>query len=367
MGLWTSLLVAAASGCGARGSLEANATVVEDETSRVIVGLSAGGANTCVLRADGTVTCFGGMVGPPREIPFSPAVEVAIGASLGCVRTEHGRVECVDVPDYSKPQTLDPPVEIAGIDDAVQIAVGPDYGCALREGGRLECWGDNSLGQLGNGTFASSAVPTPVGLGPVRAVATGEFNTCALTDAGVFCWGRGGYGALGNGSTAPPNPANEIEVAEPSPVQVVGLVDPRQVTTGLNHACALDGPSGIVKCWGNNTGPMSPAYTFTATAINGLDGASSVFAGYQVNGVIRFDGGVSSWGVEYLGDGNAESADAIVDVVGLDDVRAITGGWRHSCALVARGEVYCWGLNGFGQLGFGDEVNIALVPTRVPL
>ncbi len=370
IGLWTSLvvgLVGATSGCGARTSVETFETPVEDEIPRFVVGLSAGGANTCALRADHTVTCFGGMIGAPSDVPFSPAVEVAVGASLACIRTARGRVECVDVSKYAQPQPLDPPVEMDGIDDAVQIAVGAGHACVLRKGGRLECWGDNSLGQLGNGTFASSVVPTPVGLGPVRSVATGEYNTCALTDAGAFCWGRGGYGALGNGSSTPPNPANEEAIAEPSPVQVVGLDDTTQISVGLNHACAVDGPSGVVKCWGHNIGPMSPAYTFTATAIDGLDATSQVFAGYLVNMTIRFDGSSRSWGNGYLGNGNADPPDTLVDVVGLHKVQAITGGWSHSCALVTDGDVYCWGSNGFGELGFGDKEDSALAPTRVPL
>jgi alpha-tubulin suppressor-like RCC1 family protein len=307
------------------------------------------------------------MAGAPQEVPFSPAVEIAVSAGLACARTERGRVECLDLSQYAAPQPLTPPVEVAGIDDAVQITVGPGHGCALREGGTLECWGDNSLGQLGDGTFASSAAPTPVGLGPVHAVTAGEYNTCALTDAGVFCWGRGGYGALGNGSTVTPAFDDEKAVAAPSPVQVVGLDDPRQVTAGLNHACALDGPGGVVKCWGNGAGPMLPEYAFTATAIDGLEGESRVFAGYLVNHAIRSDGGARSWGRGYLGDGSVDPADTVVGVAGLHDVQVITGGWSHGCALVAGGEVYCWGGNEFGQLGFGDEADIVPTPTRVPL
>jgi alpha-tubulin suppressor-like RCC1 family protein len=361
------LLVAASSGCGARVTIDTAETFVEDEPSRTVIGLASGGANTCVLHADRTVTCFGGMFGEPHDVPFSPAVEISMGANFGCVRTENGRIECIDASEYAMPQPMDPPFEIAGIDDATQIAVGAGHACARRQAGRLECWGDNSLGQLGDGTFSSSVVPVPVGLGPVRAVATGDFNTCALTDAGVFCWGRGGYGALGNGSSALPNPADETSVAESSPVHVVGLVDARQVTVGLNHACAIDGPDDSVKCWGSNAGPKFAPYTFTATVIDGLDGMSNVFAGYLTNAAIRSDGHAQSWGNGYLGNGNPDPEDVIVDVAGLDQVKSVAGGWGHLCALVASGDVYCWGDNGFGQLGLGGGEDIVLSPTRVPL
>jgi alpha-tubulin suppressor-like RCC1 family protein len=33
---------------------------------------------------------------------------------------------------------------------------------------------------------------------------------------------------------------------------------------------------------------------------------------------------------------------------------AVTAGGGHSCALLESGEVYCWGANTFGELGYGN-------------
>jgi alpha-tubulin suppressor-like RCC1 family protein len=41
------------------------------------------------------------------------------------------------------------------------------------------------------------------------------------------------------------------------------------------------------------------------------------------------------------------------------------GGWYYTCALTTGGAAYCWGFNGYGQLGDGSTTD-RLVPNRVP-
>jgi len=48
-----------------------------------------------------------------------------------------------------------------------------------------------------------------------------------------------------------------------------------------------------------------------------------------------------------------------------DDVTNLTLGDGHACVLVASGNVFCWGYNGWGQLGDGTYVN-RLSPEQVP-
>jgi hypothetical protein len=46
-------------------------------------------------------------------------------------------------------------------DNAARPATGGTHSCALAAG-EVRCWGDNSVGQLGNGTFSLSLVPINV-------------------------------------------------------------------------------------------------------------------------------------------------------------------------------------------------------------
>lgn len=105
---------------------------------------------------------------------------------------------------------------VAGIRDAVGISAGKYETCAIIRGGSVSCWGLNANGQLGNNSFENSFTPVPVkGLpGPVVALDVAKHteyyaagprwfggHACALIDNGtVWCWGNNTYGQLGDGT-----------------------------------------------------------------------------------------------------------------------------------------------------------------------
>jgi alpha-tubulin suppressor-like RCC1 family protein len=68
---------------------------------------------------------------------------------------------------------------------------------------RLWCWGANGDGQLGDGTTTSSLVPVQVSGHATdwAAVSAGFFHTCGVkTDGTLWCWGENTYGQLGDGT-----------------------------------------------------------------------------------------------------------------------------------------------------------------------
>ena len=108
-----------------------------------------------------------------------------------------------------------------------QLAAGAEHTCAVTASGSVKCWGNNATGQLGNGSFSSSPLPTLV-LGfdvQVRAVAAGAGHSCALTVIGsVKCWGNNGWGQLGNNSTdASSNTLQIFEIFLPTKVWLSGF------------------------------------------------------------------------------------------------------------------------------------------------
>ena len=141
------------------------------------------------------------------------------------------------------------------------LAAGGIHTCAVTKEQRLMCWGDNSQGQLGVGTFTDHLGPVLVkGIRrfPVWSVAAGDLFTCAIVgDAQrVVCWGQNSDGQLGDGTTTNQN----------VPVFVQGLRNVAQIGAGARHACArLD--NGRVKCWGDNSfgqlgnGTMADSHT----------------------------------------------------------------------------------------------------------
>ena len=104
------------------------------------------------------------------------------------------------------------PVRVRGLGHVVAIAAGGQSAYALSADGTVWAWGDNSYGQLGDGTTRASAKPVRVArLSHIVSIAAGGSAAYALSAEGtVWAWGDNSYGQLGNGTT----------VSSPLPVRV---------------------------------------------------------------------------------------------------------------------------------------------------
>jgi alpha-tubulin suppressor-like RCC1 family protein len=277
------------------------------------------------------------------------------------------------------------------------LAVGGDHSCVLR-GGKVECWGANSMGQLGirvgsqscsNGVACS---PTPVAVAglsaPVDSVAAGDSETCVLLAGGtVACWGENEVGQLGDGTTTGPELCSGSVPCSTTPVVVSGVSGAAAVATNGADACAVLS-SGAVECWGNNldgelgNGTVASANTggsSVPTMVSGLTRATAVAVGG--NGyacALLLDGAVECWGYNargQLGNGSTTDSTTPVPVADVTGAVAIAAGEYHTCALMADGTVACWGDNLYGELGLGTSSGpqacvsgdpCATTPVKVP-
>jgi len=130
----------------------------------------------------------------------------------------------------------DVPVAVTGLTGVTRISDGNAHTLALLSGGTVMSWGDNTFGQLGNpGTPLgppNSDVPVPVqGLsGTVTAVSAGGQSSLALLTGGsVASWGDNALGQLGNGSASDST----------TPVTVTGLTGATAITGGSDYGTAL--------------------------------------------------------------------------------------------------------------------------------
>jgi len=97
------------------------------------------------------------------------------------------------------------PVHVLGLTNGIiAVEAGGHHTCALSGSSVVKYWGNNDDGELGaGGAIDQNIIVEASGLtAGIGAIAAGELHTCALTTAGaVKCWGDNSQGQLGNGTT----------------------------------------------------------------------------------------------------------------------------------------------------------------------
>jgi alpha-tubulin suppressor-like RCC1 family protein len=116
-----------------------------------------------------------------------------------------------------------------------RLAAGHGHVLAVTSMGKLRAWGSNASGQLGDGNTASSDVPVKVKLPTgttVRNVAAGYYHSVAVTSTGkLLAWGNNSYGQLGNGTTASSHLPVKVKLPKGTTVS--------KVAAGHGHSLAL--------------------------------------------------------------------------------------------------------------------------------
>jgi alpha-tubulin suppressor-like RCC1 family protein len=245
---------------------------------------------------------------------------------------------------------------VSGLGNGIsKVSGGGGHTCALTTGGRIKYWGNNTNGELGDGTPMEKHVPTDVlgftGSGAI-AITASQYRTCAVTTGGVVkCWGWNNRGQVGNGTV---NTLGGVT----TPVDVWGLSGVTQVSSGNDHTCAVTGARQVA-CWGLNyygqLGNGQSSYQLTPGDVSGLaSGISAISSGATHTCVLTTGGAVKCWGDNnngQLGDGTGLQRYTIIAVAGLSSgVAQISGSGDHTCALTSLGGVKCWGLSGLADV-----------------
>ncbi len=146
------------------------------------------------------------------------------------------------------------PVMVSGNQQYWQVDAGVVHTCAVTLGSRAFCWGQGLYGRLGNGQAPKNArSPTPVSGGlSFDRVSTGDRHACAETTGNrAYCWGNNSGGELGDGTTT----------TRLTPVAVVGGLFFIQLSAGGEHVCGRTS-DGRAYCWGyNGTGALGNGAT----------------------------------------------------------------------------------------------------------
>ncbi|MCT8156883.1 RCC1 domain-containing protein [Bifidobacterium polysaccharolyticum] len=262
-----------------------------------------------------------------------------------------------------RPGIVTPPEESVRF---TQFSAGLSFSLALGSDGNLYSWGYNSSGQLGDGTTTSSSgalrkVIMPADGTKFTRISAGFTHSLAIgSDGNLYSWGDNSSGQLGNGTTD--------SLGTPSKVSLpTGVPKFTQISAGTNHSLAL-GSDGNLYSWGynyhgelgnGNSGSVVPLPT-PSKRIMPTDGTkfTQISTGYNHSLALGSDGNLYSWGdnaygqlgrsISGVNDGTPRKVNLPAGVSRFTQV--IAGGY-HSLALGSDGNLYSWGDNSKGQLG----------------
>ncbi len=254
------------------------------------------------------------------------------------------------------------------------IASGLGHTVVLKQDGSLWAWGDNTYGQLGDGTYDSHDQPVRIGtdndwvsVSTGRDFWNGDHSVGLKRDGRLWAWGANAYGQLGDGTT----------VGRNVPARVGNENNWVDVSAGGGYTAALKS-DGSLWAWGNSSYVIRLSDNSLLPARIGTDtNWLTIAAGGLHILALKTDHSLWAWG-----DNESGQCGLGVDVVGTVDQPTRVGNdndWTaiaasgapdifegaSSLALKAGGLLWAWGDNTRGQLGLGIADSLVYVPTRV--
>lgn len=263
-------------GDGSFGEFLTSSTPVAVAGLADATSISSGATHTCATRSTGGVVCWGGnghgqlgdgTTGNAAQVRLTPvpvvgvlgATKVVAADFSTCAILVGGSVACWGwdaAGQLGDGTTGDAQhhrltaVSAVGLTGVTDLAGGSAHMCASTALGSVRCWGDNSTGQIGNGTagYQSVLLPTLVaGLDDAVGVGAGTSHSCVLrATGGIGCWGGGAYGQIGDGTEGGPTGMRLV------PTSTSGMGTATDLDGGGRTSCAITAPA-TARCWGDGT------------------------------------------------------------------------------------------------------------------
>lgn len=282
-----------------------------------VISAASNQHGTCVIVSTGEVYCFG-TYGLPVFQPQYGAIGIPDFSSDGVIKetTVPVKILLTSSDVNASPEAVDVSCQLHGC-------------CFLLQGGQVKCFGENVEGSLG---FDSSASGSAVGT------------------------------ALGDDEHPWRGP----------PVTLPGASGASVLACGAQFCCAVLSSTSALHCWGRTNGVFTPMNLdgFVASDFTGAQSPSDVIVDMTATaqkvcvltagGTVRCFGH-NSQGRLGIGTTSTNPQYAIGEVEFALPVLAFSrssAGSYHSCALMAYGEVQCWGEGNNFQLGTGGSSDI---------
>ena len=258
------------------------------------------------------------------------------------------------------------------------LAVPAAAGTARAASSSLVIWGADTSKILGPWAGMGNATrprPLPIAASTVASTRIGCSSGYVLTTAGqILAWGDDRVGQLGDGPAHPPQTATPVQVRLPSGAHAMS------VQPGCDHVVAVLS-TGKVVAWGQDDagqlGDSDPDMKNQSrpvpVSLPGNVTFTQACAGFDYSAALSATGQVWAWGSNaqgQLGDGTTERQDLAPVPVKLPvgtRVAAISCGAEHTLALTSAGRVLAWGQGDEGALGTGTPRARSRVPVPVSL
>lgn len=279
--------------------------------------------------------------------------------------------------------------------DPATLQAATDYVCSMANTDFV-CWGKapstNFLGQYSlPGVVMSNTDVTDNANGENSGSGGYEGNFCVIAKGVAGCseWFVADPGT--NSSQTLPGSSSLYQLITTNMTSTVGNLVPTKIAAGSNiwlqdYGCVV--ANGQLYCWGNTTagtladGNMTSTKSIpTLTGLSGTVPIGTTNGSLAANGSIsvgdRFSCGVANamafcWGKNDYGQlGNnttvsvSQPQAVTTNLQGLA-VTKVSAGTNHACAI-ANGQLYCWGSNASGQLGYTTGGTYQSTPGLVSL
>lgn len=267
----------------------------------------------------------------------------------------------------NQPGTIRDTVDQSSAYQAVAVASSGSHALLLRNDGTVWAWGDNSVGELGDGAANSFPVLIPSQVtksntpgdyltGVVQIAAGGgglgePYSVALASDGTIWVWGSDHEGQLGNGLT------NQNVLWATALTTITGVVAIAAAPDGVNTMALKS--DGTVWTWGrNNLGNGSTGGSATPVQVTGLTGVAAISVSYSHAIVLKNDGTVWNWGDNAFGemDNGTTSSTPVLTPIQANTVSGATevaAGDFYSEVLLSSGAVWGWGTNENYELGTG--------------
>jgi len=290
--------------------------------------VSAGGAHSLALRADGTLWGWG--------------------------RNEFG-----ELGDNTTTDRHVPTPEFSNSTDWAAISSGMSFSLGLKHDGTLWTWGLNDKGQLGDGTIVNKHEPTRevTAASDWMVASAGSNHTLAIKqDGSLWAWGCNDHGELGLDPVTYPT----IQ----TPTRIGAGTDWVAVSGGYHYSLALKS-NGTLWAWGYNDGGQLGDNTVVESHVPKQVGSATDWvkfdAGYHHSLGIKTDGTLWAWGYNnegQLGDGTVTARLTPTKIGSATEWKSVVAGDYHSVAVGDGLKVSTWGDNQYShQLGDGTATD----------